>query len=532
MLIFMRLNQRKILFLTICLICPVIIGCVQKAKVPESATITQAGTIGSIGEVFLPGAIRVGGYGIVGSLNGTGSAECPPNIRSYLRQYILKQSMNLDADEVINSMNTAVVQIEGIMPAGSYEGQRFDLSVSAIEGSQTTSLQGGWLYSADLKPADRVSSSVKILAGGKGPVFINPLGEGSEEQRNGYVLGGGIVLDEYNIRILLRQPDYRTSSILRNRINERFGGEAARALSPSVIEIKSPKKYRKRKRRFQSLLRVTPLSEGPQTGKDRIIKLVAKMVSSENKGEAEITLEAIGRKCLPQIWPLLNSSDDEVRLRSARCMLNLGNDRGLEVLREIALAKESLYRLEALEAIKDGGGRENAGAISRLLVRDEDFQVKLAAYKTLIELNDIAVTSEPLGRKFYLDQIAQANYKGIYVTRSGKPRIVIFGAPIYCRRGVFVQSSNGDIVINSPQGQEELMILRKHSNLRNAPAIKRSSSLEISDIIRNLAEESKGSERQGLDVSYAEIISLLQQMCQQGTIQAEFRAGPLPETVP
>ena len=33
----------------------------------------------------------------------------------------------------------------------------------------------------------------------------------------------------------------------------------------------------------------------------------------------------------------------------------------------------------------------------------------------------------------------------------------------------------------------------------------------------------------GLEVSYSEAIALLKQMCEQGAIQADFRAGPLPK---
>ena len=48
-------------------------------------------TIGSLVEVVYPESIPVEGYGVVGGLNGTGSAACPPQIRTYLTQYILKK---------------------------------------------------------------------------------------------------------------------------------------------------------------------------------------------------------------------------------------------------------------------------------------------------------------------------------------------------------------------------------------------------------------------------------------------------------
>ena len=58
------------------------------------------------------------------------------------------------------------------------------------------------------------------------------------------------------------------------------------------------------------------------------------------------------------------------------------------------------------------------------------------------------------------------------------------------------------------------------------------SSYDIGDIIRILCldpatEEQK--DRGGLGVSYAEMISLLKQMCDKGAINAEFHAGNLPK---
>ena len=56
------------------------------------------------------------------------------------------------------------------------------------------------------------------------------------------------------------------------------------------------------------------------------------------------------------------------------------------------------------------------------------------------------------------------------------------------------------------------------------------SSFDLTDIIMTLCEEPSTKdkqERQGLGVSYSDMIALLKQMCDKGVISAEFRAGPL-----
>jgi flagellar basal body P-ring protein FlgI len=111
-------------------------------------------TIGSLVKVIAPEPIPVNGFGLVVGLEGAGSAECPPEVRAYLRQYILKQlpaKSEFNVDEFINSSDTAVVSIEGLIPAIASRNQYFDVRVAALPSTQTTSLDGGRLLKADLR---------------------------------------------------------------------------------------------------------------------------------------------------------------------------------------------------------------------------------------------------------------------------------------------------------------------------------------------------------------------------------------------
>ncbi|GAG30229.1 unnamed protein product, partial [marine sediment metagenome] len=240
------------------------------------------------------------------------------------------------------------------------------------------------------------------------------------------------------------------------------GDRTAEAISPGQIELKVPAKYRGQKGRFISIVKATYLAEMPEITRERVRVSVRKLAVSEDKEQSEIALEAMGNASLDKVAALLNSSNREVRLRAARCMLNLGDDRGLNVLREIVMDKGSPYRVKALEAITVAASRNDAAAISRRLLRDDDFDIRLAAYETLRKLDDIAIAQRLIARNFYLEQIAQTKHKGIFVSRSGQPRIVLFGAPIYCRDDIFVQSADGDITINAPPGEKDVSIIRKH----------------------------------------------------------------------
>jgi len=488
--------------------------------------------IGTLVKVVTPGLVAVEGYGIVGGLRGTGSGECPARIRKYLEQYILKQlpEQRVNIDKFIASEDTAVVHVYGVMSTSISEGRHFDVTIAALPGSQTTSLEDGWLYSTELKQLGRFGLSTRVLATAEGPIFIDKLVVDGTDKRAGYGLGGGTVLGEYPISLMLRKPNYRTANAIRNRLNERFGPETAKAVTSGQIGLNIPAQYSKQQERFVLMVRATYLMGSAEITQERIKTFVAKLAASEDKDISEIALEAIGKGSLKKLSALLNSHYDEVRLRAARCMLNLGSDAGLETLRGIAMDKDSVYRIAAIEAITKGAKRNDAAVISRRLLQDEHFEIRLTAYEQLRKLEDVAVIRIPIGRSFYMDQIARNPHKAIYVSRSGEPHIVLFGSPIFCQENLFIQSANGEITIDSPAGQNYVSVMRKHPTKPTVIGPVK-SSLEVGDIIRTLCEEPiRRTEqgRAGLGVSYADMIALLKQMSEKKAFEAPFLAGPLP----
>jgi len=491
-------------------------------------------TIGLLTKVFVPEPVPVEGFGLVVGLEGTGSTECPPQIRAYLKQYILRQlpaRTRLDVDEFINSPDTAVVSVQGVIPAIASKNQYFDVRVTALPSTQTTSLDGGRLFSSELKMYGSFGVKTRILADVEGPVYVDKIDDPGVDNKTGYILAGGKVLDEYKIILSLKKPDFGMTNRIRNLINGRFDDAAAKAASSDRVEFSVPPKYREQKQRFVSIVAAMYLTQEPTINSKRINAYVKRLSDSQDKYSSEVALEAIGNECLDELGVLLESSDEMTRMHAGRCMLNLGSDAGLVALRQIALDKESAYRVEALESITFRAKRNDAVSISRKLMRDDDFRIRLAAYEQLRKLDDVAITQEFIGRSFYLERVTQTELKTVFVSRSGQPRFVLFGAPISCDGNIFVESGKGDVIINAPSGQKYVNIIRKHPK-RPSVITQLKSSFEISDIIRTLCDEPikegvKG--RGGLGVSYADAAALLKKMCDMGVVKAEFHAGPMPK---
>ena len=144
--------------------------------------------------------IVVRGYGLVVDLNGTGSSDIPPAVRAHMLEIMEQRGVgqmafkagNMSPESMLASMDTAVVIVEGVIPPASVgrlsppptsgrrgmaiPGTAFDLRVYADPNTGTTSLEGGRLFTTDLRPGPLMvgSRQAAIIAEGNGPIFINP----------------------------------------------------------------------------------------------------------------------------------------------------------------------------------------------------------------------------------------------------------------------------------------------------------------------------------------------------------------------
>ena len=513
-------------------------GCGQKAARRDdlSAPVRLAGTIGSMAELYEFGSIPVKGWGIVAGLAGTGSGECPPALRNVLVKYIQQEvsdESKVDPDGFINSQDTAVVQIGGVIPPVASKGDRFDIEVVAFPGTQTTSLGGGRLYPAQLKAVSRLQrfdQYSRTLAAARGPVFIDKLDAGGSGKVSGLVLGGGTVAEDVQISLVLSEPSYLVASSVRNRLNWRFGPGTANAISPGEIRLQVPGKFKDAKDKFLAMVMALSLGQDEQSQQRRIEMLVERLSRGEDIAGSQIALTTIGKAAIEELAPLLEASDEEIRFNAAACMLGIGDYRPLPVLRRIVEDNSSPYRIAAIRTIGANARRNDAIPILNSVLANGNFDVRFAAYEQLRNLRDISVSQTPVAGDFLVDSVVCGGEKAIYVSRSGAGRIVLFGAPIYCKDNIFIESADKNIVVNAGRGDKFVSVMRKHPKSPRLFGPLR-SSFKLADIIRTLGEvipvQDKPLMRPGLGVAYSDIAALLKQMVENGAVEAQFRAGPM-----
>lgn len=535
-------SARKYLVLLVsALLCMVLCGCGPGKKKMDSALEKPKDldtTVGELVGLYESGAVSVHGFGIVAGLAGTGSSECPQKLRAELKKYILKQTVGANIgnpDNFINSPNTAVVEIYGVIPTLGTKGEPFDLLIAPLPGTQTTSLAGGRLYTAELSAFERFfgyGQYSKTLALGAGPVFINKIQGGNGKVGNAYVLAGGKIVEEVSIRLILDTPNYYTANAIRNKINERFGANPATAMSHMEIRLTVPPQYAKHKGKFLTMVQSLYLGTSTSLEQKRIASLINDLAQSGNKDVSEISLETIGKRALNSLATLLEHPDPEVRFRSARCMLNIGDERGMTVLRQTVQDTRSLFRISAIKAIGRHARRSEVSSILMRVLDDNNLDVTLTAYEQLRSIKDATILSQTIAGDFVLDSVISKGPRRIIAYRTGVPRIVIFGAPMYCSRNMFIQSSDGKVMINSRPTDEFVTMSRKHPRQATLIGPARSNH-KVSEVIRALGEipvvSKTTRKRPGLGVSYSEIIAILETMCKTGVIDADFIAGAMAE---
>jgi flagellar P-ring protein precursor FlgI len=191
------------------------------------------------------------GYGLVVGLNGNGDKgnATMQTIATMLARMGLTVKYN-----DLSSKNAAAVIVTATLPPFPKPGMKIDAIVSAMGDAK--SIQGGTLLLTPLKAPDQ-----KVYGMAQGPVSIGggfsavSGGGGASVQKNhptagrvpnGVIIERGIEIPLKNgeeIQMILHEPDFTAAFQVAKTINQKFGGEYAEALDPSLIKIRTPEQF-------------------------------------------------------------------------------------------------------------------------------------------------------------------------------------------------------------------------------------------------------------------------------------------------
>ncbi len=513
------------------------------------------GTVAS--EAMLDGyrPVVARGYGLVVGLNGTGSREIPPQLRAHMVQEMSRRGIgseregygHIKPEAMLNSMDTAVVVVEAVIPPAAVgrrtmrgqriPGTRFDVRVYADPRTGTTSLEGGTLYTTELRPGQLSTGGGQAfpIARARGPIFVNPFAEPGAVERDtitrtsGMILNGGEVQRDMPLKLRLFNPSHIRATILQDAINTRFPQErgqrdqTARGESDSSIEITVPPSYRDRTEEFVTLLEHMTIRQANVESVAVSIRR-ALLADPSDAMTASWRWQALGERALPVIKDLYDYPEELPRLAALRAGAKLNDGLVINYLIDLAHTGSLDNRLMAIDLL--GGMPVYPRINSELhdLLDDEDVDVRLAAYEALVERNDPRLRRYAVDGKFILDVVA-SRHPMIYITQFGKPRIVLFGGDeMEVDRPVFVQAWSNRFMVKDLDDSDELEVFFRRNGTDLQGEIHRVEPV-LEEFVQFLGHTTTVERpAAGLGMTYGETVGALYQMWRQDYISADFKA--------
>jgi len=487
------------------------------------------------------------GYGLVVNLKGTGSQDVPPQVRSHMIADLAKRGVgettrgwgNLTPEALLDSKDTAVVIVEGIIPQvakgrksaptgvrknhPALRGTLFDVQVFIEPSSGTISLEGGILLPTILRVGDLRTgrTQTKELAIAQGPIFINPFADpeavGSEtvHRTSGRILEGGEVTRTISMQLVLFSPSHQRARLIQTAINRRFPEEAgqgtltARAVNDEIVDITLPPSWSADVDGFMNLmLHINLRTVNPEQNALNIKRLLLIDPSAKNADAASWRWQAIGERSLPVIRDLYDYPDDLPRLAGMRTGGRLGDAVVVDHLIDAATKGIAFGgRLEAIDLLRNMPTDPRIAVALRPLLNDETLEIRLRTAETLIGRNDHSIRGEVVDKKFEL-YVVPSEYPLIYCTQAGLPKIILLGDLKIQDPLMFATWSNRFMLKGSDSSEELLDVYFKTDD--NRGTLTETISQKLPAFIYFLAHKPiPESPTLGLNLSYSRTIGVL-----------------------
>jgi hypothetical protein len=504
---------------------------------------------------FEPVVVR--GYGLVVGLNGTGNRDTPAPVRAHMlvemsRRGFGKESMgfgDLKPEQVLDSLDTAVVIVEAVIPPGAVgrrafpgghvPGTRFDVRVYADPRTETTSLEGGRLYTTELRPGplQHGGAQARTLGAAGGDIFINPFAEPRAVERDhvtrttGMILNGGEVIRDMPLKLRLAQPSHVRVSVVQTAINSRFPREpaqpdpTARGESDNSVRITVPPTFRDRPHEFINLLRHTTIR---LTDPDMVAASVRRLLLADPSYAAEASWRwrALGTRAVPIIRDLYEYPEELPRLAALRAGAMLDDALVLPHLIELARQDGGASADVRSEAIQLLAGMQANPRINRVLhelVSDDDVDVRLAAYEGLVKRGDPRIKRVRIDRRKFIVDVVESDKPMIYVTQFGEPRVVVFGGDLGIDRPVFAHVWSNRLMVQDLEDGDEIEVFYRPEGSYEGAVHRVEPTL--ASFVRFLGHTPTVERPMpGLGLSYGETVGALYQIWRQQFIKADFKA--------
>ncbi len=521
------------------------------------------GTLDELVNIENDNPFLVSGWGLVVNLNGTGgSDQLSNNLKAFMGKQLEAKGFgrkvspeltSITPERVLSDKNVAVVGVYGLLPPGVRKGHWFDIRVLADQAGreEVKSLARGHLYDTPLtidgaNPVNPLPP-VNVWATASGPVFVNPgmvlkfteqpEGAVTKSLRTGWVIGGGRSMTDRPILLRLRQPENRLARAIEYRVNEYFRRDkVCTAWDQALCQLWLPDEYSQDWEHFAKLVSHIYLQGGSEAFARVKARDLVKEAKKPNAPLQDISYcwEGLGKYALPEISTVLADATvtSAVRFAAARAAAYIGDPTGAaeHSLYEFASDQKSDFQFAAVQVL---GRVKNTHAVNQLLrdlLDSPTTTVRIEAYSILARHHDAAVETRIIGsardstdQKFALDFVHSTGKPLIYATVRGIPRIAIFGnVPKLTLPVTFSALDNHLMVASKPVGKD-VTIFYRDAHLEEP--VMMSSPPDVANVITRLAGQYDDGGGRQLDLTYCEILAVLQAMTEQQKLRVTMPTG-------
>ena len=501
------------------------------------------GTIASETVVEGLSPVIVRGYGLVVGLKETGGRLMPAEVRAAMTQELARRGVGNPAtspegwtpEKLLDSPDTAVVLIEGVIPPGATKDTKFDVRVSALPGTDVTSLEGGRLYTCDLRPGPLLvgSRQARILAEAKGNLFINPFVEPGATRSDavnrlvGRILDGGRVTQDITLKLKLATSSHTRARTIQGAINSTFPRETrqkmdtARGENADSIDLSIPPSYEGKTEDFIQIVRHLPM----EVTATEATALAVRNALIANPGAAKAAMwrfRALGKRALPIIQDLYSYGEEDPRMAALQAGAALDDALVVSPLLQMAGGGSIENRLKAIELLGEMGFNPDIDLGLRPLLDDQDVDVRLAAYEALVDRKDPTIAMMDIDGKFDV-ALVPSKEPMVYVAQSGRPIIAVFGDHPEVERPLTFIAWSSRLMVKADAGDDQLQVFFR-ATPESRPEIQLADP-RLSEFIPFLGHQTTIEKPYpGLGLTYGETIGALHQLWRTGYIKSDFKA--------
>ena len=524
---------------------------------PKDVPEFMKGTIWEQTDLSNSSPARVSGFGLVVNLDGTGDTRAPNPVRDYMIKQMEKHGFGssmqtgyekYDPEKILNDAGhqTAIVRIDGFIPPGAHKNDAFDVQVTALDGSNTSSLHRGQLYESDLAPrgADPFNPGgglVNPWGHVSGPIAVNPsyaladqiTGENQKlSMRYGIVMGRGLAMIDRPLVLKLRQPQRRIARQIEARIDEHFQqSSVASAKDEGQVWINVPLSYGSDWEHFSKVVMHLYFNASAETSAIKSQQMADVAVRDREKAPLDdITYcwEGLGEPALPAIRPLFTSDSPDVAYAAARAAACIGDITAQDVLAHMAETKDHPFQINAVETLGDLHPTTHVRTILRGLLDTDQTLVRVAAYKAMLKTADPVIVSRSVREQYILDMVESNGPPIVYASRVGVPRIALIGRPMSLKFPTLVLAMKDTFTLMTDPAHGSTKVFYRGSDVPKDVTLEFKPDLGL--LIARLGGESPPGEPH-LTFGYSDVVGLLQKLIDDKLITASTDNGQQLATV-